>query len=218
MLARGDPVVVSSRRRVVLGRSPGGESLPPSAAGRRQDETTIGQKVAPRSPKERGAGDCCPGVLMSFCRLAGLRGKSSPICGRSTTGRNDDRTKGRAPIVEGTRGGRLLSWGPDVLLSIGRVPGEDFPHPRPVDDRTKRRQDKRSRPGRRRIEGAERSERRRAPARRTPRQAPSRGEAPSREAWPEIRHSNWRNRSKSAISDGGFSLTTNGFRGRMPTS
>ena len=89
--------------RVGDGRVPG-KASPPSAAGRQQDETTTGQKVAPRSPKERGAGDCCPGVLMSFCRLAGLRGKSSPICGRSTTGRNDDRTKGRAPVAEGTRG------------------------------------------------------------------------------------------------------------------
>ena len=33
-----------------------------------------------------------------------------------------------------------------------------------------------------------------------------------------IRHFNWRNDGKSAISDGAFLLTADGFRGRMPTS
>ena len=44
-----------------------------------------------RSPSGRNAGEAAP-----------------PLSGRTTTGRNDDRTKGRAPLAEGTRGGRTV--------------------------------------------------------------------------------------------------------------
>ena len=92
---------------------------------------------------------------------------------------------------------RQSGSGANWRVGDGRAPGEDFPHPRPVDDRTKRRKDKRSRPGRRRNEGAERSERRRAPARRTPRQAPSRASAAGIPPFQlaeskQIRHWRWR--------------------------
>lgn len=48
------PEVLSSNRQDA------GEAPPISSATRRQDETTTGRKVAPRSPKERGAGEESP--------------------------------------------------------------------------------------------------------------------------------------------------------------
>lgn len=128
---------------------------------------------------------------------------------RTTRRRADGTTRKRPPRPEGGRG---RSCRPVVASSLAVRRGRPPPHPRLVDNRTKRRQDKRSRPCRRRNEGSSGAS---AEGRRRCGRLARR---PRERAWPEIRHSNWRNRSKSAISDGGFSLTTNGFRGRMPTS
>ena len=94
-------------------RPKNGGGIPPSAAERRQDETTSGQQVAPLWPKDCGREDCCPAVLKSCCRQAGERGRLPRGSGRTTTGRNDLRTTGRARCGRSARPQALRTLSPN---------------------------------------------------------------------------------------------------------
>ncbi len=79
------PVVVLSWSPVVE-RPRGGDGYPPSSAGRRQDETTTGQQVAPRPSSGKGAAWRRRGIPKgrSVSGAMGLIGVSSPARKRNS--------------------------------------------------------------------------------------------------------------------------------------
>ena len=136
---KASPVVLSSRHLVILRRpSPGAAAPPPVMTGRRHRRRRRRRRTAHGRPKVDGAtgiGDARPrtearrllvrlaarGSRLRRCRRGRLLGADSPRRGRTTVGRNDFRTKGRAPFAEGSQGrGKLLSFRPEVLSSCGR--------------------------------------------------------------------------------------------------
>ena len=144
---------------------------------RRADGTTRNRPPRP----EGGRGRSCRPVVASS--LAVRREKPPPS---AAGGRRDDELTGRreiVPLVPKAGGGDPVVVSSCHPVVLGRSPGEGLPP-----STAGRRQDetttgRKVAPRSPKERGAERSERRRAPARRTPRQAPSPGDASSQKLW-----------------------------------